>query len=165
MTHPTRRELVCLVHSKDQLDRILSDLIEDGFTKDDISLLTSHQALDDVDMNEEEIKTSVTEAMGEDLKLVGPIATAGLIMLATAPFDALIAGAIAAGLGVVAIKNILEGWLSEHALNEYADAVQAGSIVVWINAETREQEMLARAVLDKGSAENIHIFDPKEDAA
>ena len=47
--------------------------------------------------------------------------------------------------------------LAKRHADDYARALEAGSVILWVRAETRQRENAARDILSTNGGKNIHI--------
>jgi hypothetical protein len=70
-----------------------------------------------------------------------------------------IAGSIAAGVGAAAVKELVEEVTSAPDSGEFARALEAGSVILWVAVSDEGQENLAKEILASHQAANIHIYE------
>ena len=91
------------------------------------------------------------------MKSEGPLVASGGIFLAGGPIGELIGAVVGAAISGVAIKEVLSEVTATPHTDDFARAVDAGSIILWVRVETEEQKTKATEVLDSHGAENVHI--------
>jgi hypothetical protein len=84
------------------------------------------------------------------------LVTAGLIALAAGPVGAIIAGIIAAGVGGAALKELMDDLTARPHSAEFARALAAGAILLWVDADTDGREIKAKDVLVACGGANVH---------
>jgi hypothetical protein len=151
-----RREVVGIFTRRSDLDQAVKDLLTAGFARSDLSVLASHDSIDVAAPDSKSWRDRLVGLVGE-LKYEGPLVTAGLIALAAGEVGAVIAGLIAAGVGGVALKELMGEITARPHSEEFARSVAAGSIVLWVDAPGPDQEQRATAVLTRAGATNVHV--------
>ena len=94
--------------------------------------------------------------MGE-AKYLEPITAAGLILLASGTVGAALAGALAAGLGGMAAFELLGEVRATPHTREFATALEQGAVLLWVRAETPARQRLARDILARHAAADVHV--------
>ena len=151
-----RREVVGIFTSRTDFDTAVNALLAAGFNRSDLSVLASHTSLDAASAATQSWKDRLVGLMGE-LKYEGPLVTAGLIALAAGPVGAAIAGLIAAGVGGVALKELTEEITARPHSAEFARALAAGSILLWVDAENADPRSKAMEILTASGGSNVHL--------
>ncbi|EME71731.1 hypothetical protein H261_02326 [Paramagnetospirillum caucaseum] len=156
------REVVGTFADRAHFEAAVSALLAEGFGRDKLSVLTSHDSLDAAEGPEgakaRKWRDGLVAMMGE-LKYEGPLVAAGLIALAAGPVGAVIAGLVAAGVGGVAIKEVLDEVAAIPDSDGFVRALAAGSVILWVSTDTPEEETRVRALLADAGGANIHIFE------
>jgi hypothetical protein len=150
------REVVGLLGDRRQFETAVKSLEAAGFGHSDLSVLSSHDSIDAAGRQPRPWRDVLTGLVGE-LKYEGPLVAAGLIALATGPVGATIAGLIAAGVGGAAIKELLDEVTAVPHSDDFARALAAGSVILWVRADDPAKEQTAKAVLADCGATNIHV--------
>ncbi|CAA7616352.1 hypothetical protein [Magnetospirillum sp. UT-4] len=157
---PETREVVATFADREHFQQAVDQLLKAGFTRSDLSVLSSHDSLDAAGREGRSWKDSLVALVGE-VKYEGPLVAAGLIALAAGPVGAALAGLVAAGVGGVAIKELLDELAAIPDSESFARALAAGSVILWVLAEDQLKEDKARAVLEAAGGANIHVFERK----
>lgn len=157
------RELVGLFSEPEPLVKAIKDLLGAGFDHADLSVLSSHEAVEAADPQGQTWRDRLMPLLDEPRYEV-PLVTGALIAIASGPVGAAIAGLVAAGVGGIALKEMFEKVVSLPDTQEYAEAVEKGELVLWVSAPDAAAENRARPVLDRHGARNIHIVE-REPAA
>lgn len=158
----TIREVVGTFSDRAHFQAAVDRLINYGFDRADLSVLSSHESLDIARGGDGKNWKDVLIAMVGELKYEGPLVAAGLIALAAGPVGATIAALVAAGVGGVAAKELFDEVAALPDSEEFARALAAGSVILWVEAATPQQEERARRILTEAAAQNIHVFERKE---
>lgn len=156
----TIREVVGTFADRDHFQSAVDALLKIGFTRTDLSVLSSHDSIDAAGKDGRSWKDVLVALVGET-KYEGPLVAAGLIALAAGPVGAVIAGLVAAGVGGVAAKEVLDEVASVPDTADFAKALKSGSVILWVAAPDELKEERAKAILHGTSAQNIHVFERK----
>ena len=149
-----RREVVALFSSRDAVMSAIEALLAAGFQRPDLSLLASHDSIDAAAPDPGWRARLV--ALVDELRYEGPLVTAGLIAVAAGPVGALISGLIAAGIGGAALKDLMEKITARPHADEFARAVTAGSIILWVDVQDGAHEALAGKIMTQCGGVNVH---------
>ncbi len=154
-----RREVAGILATRAQFETTVQRLLDAGFDHADLSVLSSHDAIEAASGREGRPWRDVLMALVGDLKYEGPLVSAGLIALAAGPVGATVAGLVAAGVGGAAIKELLDEVTARPESEDFARALEAGSIILWVHAADDGREASATAVLTEAGAENVHTVE------
>jgi hypothetical protein len=160
-THPRTaalREVVGTFADRGHFEAAISALLETGFDRGRLSVLSSHDSLEVTGGKARKWRDGLIAVMGE-LKYEGPLVAAGLIALAAGPVGAVIAGLVAAGVGSVALKEVLDEVAAIPDSDDFVRALAAGSVILWVSVESPDEESKAKVLLDSTGGTNIHIFE------
>jgi hypothetical protein len=156
------REVVGTFADRAHFEAAVSALLADGFGRDKLSVLTSHDSLDAADdpagTKARKWRDGLVALVGE-LKFEGPLVAAGLIALAAGPVGAAIAALVAAGVGGAALKELLDEVAAIPDSGDFARALAAGSVILWVSTDDADEEARARHLLQSTGGANIHIFE------
>ena len=155
----TVREVVGLFAERAPFEAAITALIEAGFERSDLSLLSSHESLEAAGAPGKPWQDVLTALVGE-LKFEAPLVASGAIFLAGGPMAAAVAGLIGAATGVIAAKEVIEGVTSSPHTEDFARSLAAGSVILWVRAATPELEVVASTLLIQSGAGNVHIHKP-----
>jgi hypothetical protein len=157
---PTIREVVGAFADRAHFQAAIARLTADGFTRSDISVLSSHNSLDAA---QEEGKSwkDVMIAVAGDVKYEGPLVAAGLIALASGPVGAVLAGLLAAGIGGAAVKEVLDEVSAIPGSADFERALAAGAVILWVMVKDQLAEEKAKRALTETGASNVHVFNRK----
>ena len=157
-TIPQAPDLVGLFDTKDGFDAALRALRDAGFERTDLSVLSSHESIDVAGKDGRSWSDVLTALVGE-AKYEVPLVASGAIAL----FAAAAAIAVGAGVGAVALREFIEEVTSTPHTEDFARAVDAGSVILWVRIDPDHDgaEDKARAILEKNGATNIHMHMPK----
>jgi hypothetical protein len=155
---PIVREAVASFADRAHLHAAVTGLRAAGFVPDDLSVLATHDSLDVADEAGygKEVHRWLPAGLSEEMKYLGPLTVAGIIVLSGGPIAASIAALVGAGLGGAALKEILDRYSSGHS-DEFAAALEAGAVLLWARCEDAERELAATRILDQAGGRNVHV--------
>lgn len=157
---PATREVVGTFSDRAHFEAAIDRLLNAGFSRADLSVLSSHDSLD-VAAHQGKPWKDVLTALVSEVKYEGPLVAAGLIALAAGPVGATIAGLVAAGIGGAAFKELLDEVSAIPDSDDFARALAAGSVILWVMVKDQLEEERAKAVLLDAEAQNVHVFERK----
>lgn len=149
-------EVVGLLDSRESFEKTVEALREAGFARTDLSVLSSHESIEAAGKPAKPLKDVMTALVGE-IRFEGPMVASGAVFLAGGPIGELIGAVVGATVGGVAIKEVLDEVTATPHTEDFARAVDAGSIILWVRAVGEEQQAKAKEVLQNQGAENVHI--------
>jgi hypothetical protein len=135
-------------------------LLAAGFERTDLSVLDSHDSLSAAEGRGEAWRRTLAGLVGE-VKYVEPITAAGLILLASGAIGAAFAGIVAAGLGGMALYELLGEIRATPHTREFAKALENGAVLLWVRADTAERQRLATDILTRHGAAGVHVHQRK----
>lgn len=156
----TTREVVGTFADREHFQAAVDALFKAGFVRTDLSVLSSHESIDTAAQPGKSWKDVLVALVGET-KYEGPLVAAGLIALAAGPVGAVIAGLVAAGVGGVAVKELLDEVAALPDSAAFAKALKDGSVVLWVAAADAGAEDRAKTILHDAGAQNLHVFERK----
>jgi hypothetical protein len=133
----------------------VEELLAAGFERSDLSVLDTHESLSASEGGRTAWQETVAGLVGE-VNYIGPIATAGLIMVAAGPVGAAVSGAIAAGLVGIALKEALDEVRATPHTETFARALERGALLLWVRAPSAERQATARDILARHGAADVH---------
>ena len=161
----TTREVVGTFADREHFQAAVDALFKAGFVRTDLSVLSSHESIDTADQPGKSWPgkswKDVLVALVGETKYEGPLVAAGLIALAAGPVGAVIAGLVAAGVGGVAVKELLDEVAALPDSAAFAKALKDGSVVLWVAAADAGAEDRAKTILHDAGAQNLHVFERK----
>ncbi len=155
----TDREVVGLFSDRDNFESAVGALLDAGFHRPDLSVLSSHQSLDVAGQPGKPWKDVLTAMVGE-LKHEGPLVASGAIFLIGGPVAATVAGVIATATAGIALKEVVGEVTSTPHTEDFARSLEAGSVILWVHCEDAAQEDTAVRVLESNTATNVHLHQP-----
>lgn len=148
-------EIVGIFSSRDQFEQAVKSLTGMGFAHDDLSVLSSHQSIEAGSSKERSWRDVLVGLTGE-LSYEGPLVAAGLIALASGPIGVLVSGLVAAEVGGMALKDMFSTLVARPKSEEFAHALAAGHVILWVRVRDVLQEGRATEVLNKYGARDVH---------
>ncbi|MCP5366773.1 MAG: hypothetical protein H6907_10210 [Hyphomicrobiales bacterium] len=127
-----------------------------GFDRTDLSVLSSHESIDAAGREGMPWQDAVRALVGE-LKYEVPLVASGAIVLAGGPVAATIAGIFGAATAGVAAKEVLDEVTAAPHTEDFARALDAGSVILWVAVAGDAQEKAALGVLRENGGQNVHI--------
>lgn len=158
MENDRKREVVGTIPDRTRLDSAVAELLEAGFERADLSLLSSHQSAEALADDGSHWQSAITALAGE-YNVLGPLAVSGGIILAGGPAAVAVAGIVGAAVGAMALAEVLREMLSEADAGNVTRAVEAGSIILWVRASSPDQQSAARRILVKNGGTHVHVTD------
>jgi hypothetical protein len=156
------REIVALFTDRPTFDKAVTALLRAGFDRNDLSVLATHESLDAAGRPGRPYDEALTGLVGE-LNYAFPLATAGLIAIVGGPITAPLAALVAAGISGVAIKEYLDEVTAHPHTEQFAAALEAGGVVLWVNVgQDAARETLAVKTLEATGSRNVHPAERTE---
>lgn len=134
-----------------------------GFERSDLSVLDTKESLSASESARDAWAETLSGLIGE-VKYLGPLTAAGLIMIASGPVGAAVSGLVAAGITGLALRELLDDIKATPHTEEFARALEHGAVLLWVRAPTGERQSIAREVLGRHGAADVHLH-LREDAA
>ncbi len=152
-------EVVGVIASEAQFRAAVEALLAEGFVRADLSVLASHDSLDAAGKPAPGWRDASVALVG-DLRYEVPVVASGAILLAGGPVAATIAAVIGAAVGGIAAKDMLQEVTAKPHTEEFARAVDAGSLILWVNVSDEGELQRAERILGEHGAINVHIAHP-----
>ena len=148
-------EVVGRFASQESFKSAVDALLAKGFERADLSVLASHESLGAAGGSGEAWKDTLAGLVGE-IKYIGPITAAGLILLVSGPVGVAVAGAIAAGLSGMALFELLDEVKATPHAREFAKALEKGAVLLWVRADKADRQAEAGEILRRCGGANVH---------
>lgn len=149
-------EVVGRFAAREPFKAAVEALMAAGFERADLSVLDSHESLAASEGSREAWRETLDGLVGE-VKYLGPLTAAGLILLASGPVGIAVAGAIAAGLSGMAIYELLDEIKATPHAKEFAKALENGAVLLWVRADDAGRQKTASDILRGNGAVDVHI--------
>ncbi len=177
--HSDLREVVAVFASPESLEAAVNDLASNGWDRADMSLLAQehifsgdisslvrdmHRTADDPTAPRGAVVSDADMQQGRTLAtgLAGTIAAllaSGATILTGGGALAAVAGAAVAGGGASALVNAVGRRASGSREDFLQEQVARGGIVLWIALRDESRETLARGILQRRGATDIHVHE------
>ena len=154
-------EVVGRFADRGSFQRAVEALRGAGFKASDLSVLDSHESLAAAGESGEAWRQTLAGLVGE-IHYVGPLAAAGLIMLASGPVGAAVAGLVAAGITGAALKEALDEVKATPHTEAFAKALEHGAVLLWVGCSGPDQEARAQAILNEQGAADVHLHSRQD---
>lgn len=171
------REAVGVFKAADALEDAITDLMSSGFDRAEISLLAAEQTVEEKlghkyrKVTELQDETAVprtcyvsTESIGDAegaiigaFLYVGAVATAGAIVASGGALAAVIAGTVAGGGAAILIGSVLAKLVGDHHAHYFAEQLEHGGLLLWVQTRDAEHEKRAVEILRKHSGLDVHV--------
>ncbi|NVK17060.1 MAG: hypothetical protein HWE30_00035 [Methylocystaceae bacterium] len=148
-------EVVGILKTREDFEACVAALRENGFERTDLSVLSSHESIDAAGKPAKPIKDVLTALVGE-IRFEGPMVASGAVFLAGGPIGEVIGAVVGATVGGVAVKEVLNEVTATPHTEDFARAVDAGSIILWVRTENEESQAKAVKTLESFNADNVH---------
>ena len=119
-TFPVIREAVASFPDRSHFRNAVAALLVAGFEPSDLSVLASHEALSAADEKPGEL---IAAGLTDEIKYIGPLTIAGIILISGGPIAATLAALVGAGLGGAALKELFD----DYAAAPHRDGVRRGA--------------------------------------
>ena len=149
------REVVGIFADRPAFESAVHHLLDDGFQRTDLSVLDSHESLEAAGKPGKPWKDVLTALVGE-IKYEGPLVASGAILLAGGPAAAAIASVIGAATAGVAAKELLDEVTATPHTESFANALNAGGLILWVACTNHADEHKAEKILAKFGGHNVH---------
>jgi hypothetical protein len=156
---PVIREAVASFPDRAHFRRAISALLAAGFDQTDLSVLASHQPLAVADDERDKLTAA---GLTEELKYIGPLTVAGIVLLSGGPIAVTVAALVGAGLGGAALKEIFDDYTAPPHRDEFAAALHAGAVLLWARCADPDLETRALRILEESGGGHVHIHGRPE---
>jgi hypothetical protein len=157
---PVIREAVAAFADKPSLRRAAAALLAAGFKPTDLSLLASHDSLEvagDLPGYPGQPGQSLLAGLTDEVALLSPLTVAGIVLLSGGPVAVALGALVATGLGGVALKEVLDRFTANEHSEEFADALEAGAVLLWVRIDDPAREATALRLLQEAGGEDAHV--------
>jgi len=175
--HATRSEAVGVFDDAAALQDAIDDLTSSGFSQRDLSLLAGERVVQEklghlyrkVSELEDDLSVPRTayvspETRGDaeggivgGLIYVGAVAAAGAVVATGGTLAAIIAAAAAAGGTGGLVGAALARMIEDHHAHYLQEQLDKGGLLLWVRTWDEEREGLAREILSRHSAHDVHV--------
>jgi len=149
-------EVVGRFADRESFKSAVEDLRASGFDRSDLSVLDTRESLSASESAGDAWAQTLSGLIGE-VKYLGPLTAAGLIMIASGPVGAAVSGLVAAGITGLALRELLDDIQATPHTEAFARALEYGAVLLWVRATTVERQTVAREVLVRHGAADVHL--------
>lgn len=150
---PQIREAVASFPDRAHFRSAVSALLAAGFEPTDLSVLATHQPLGAADRSPGDLLAGITA----EARYIGPLTVAGFSLVSGGPIGAALAGVVAAGISGTAVFEFLEDYAAAPHRAEFAAALKAGAVLLWVRCADPELELRATRILEESGGRNVHV--------
>jgi len=159
-TLPVDREAVASLADKAQLRKAVARLLATGFKPADLSVLATHDSLEvagGVPGYPGTPGQSLLAGLTDEVNFLAPLTVAGIVLLSGGPVAVALAAVVGAGLGGAAIKEVLDYYTANRHSAEFAAALTAGAVLLWVRVDDPGLEAAAVRLLEEAGGRNVHL--------
>jgi hypothetical protein len=162
-----KKAVFCITQTKDQVERIVSDLKAAGFSNNDISVLLPDKSTEYEAGHEKHTKSPEGTALGGTIGIgtgailgwlagIGSLAIPGLgPFIAAGPIMGALSGA-AVGAATGGLAGALVGLgIPEYEAKRYEGRIQGGNALISVHTETSEARSTVEDIFERADAEDI----------
>jgi len=135
----------------------VADLLAAGFAPSDLSVLASHDSLASAGEPGGAEGSIVPASVRGEIKYIGPLTVAGIVLLSGGPIAAAVAALVAAGLGGAALKELFDDYTAPRHSEDFKAALAAGAALLWVRCDDPDREIAATRILEKAGGNHVHI--------
>jgi hypothetical protein len=154
---PVVREAVASFPDRMHFHRAVSNLLAAGFSTSDLSVLASHDSLTTAGEPAAGRQSLMPAGLADEIKYIGPLTVAGIVVLSGGPITAGIAALVGAGLGGAALKELFDDYTAPRHRDDFNAALQAGAALLWVRCEDPDRELTATRILEEAGGRHVHI--------
>jgi hypothetical protein len=154
---PIVREAVASFPDRDHFHRAVSNLLAAGFPPSDLSVLASHDSLTTAGEPGGAERSIVPASVSGEIKYIGPLTVAGIVLLSGGPIAAVVAALVAAGLGGAALKELFDDYTAPRHSEDFKAALAAGAALLWVRCDDPDRELTATRILEEAGGNHVHI--------
>jgi hypothetical protein len=159
---PVIREAVASFPDREHFRRAVANLLAAGFAPSDLSVLAAHAPLSAAEEKPGEL---IAAGLSDEIKYIGPLTIAGIILLSGGPIAATVAALVGAGLGGAALKELIDDYTAVPHRAQFAAALEAGAALLWVRCGDPELELRALRILEESGGRHVHIHGRPTQAA
>ena len=154
---PIVREAVASFPDRAHFHSAVADLLAAGFAPTDLSVLASHDSLASAGEPGGGEGSIVPASVSGEIKYIGPLTVAGIVLLSGGPIAAAVAALVAAGLGGAALKELFDDYTAPRHSEDFKAALAAGAALLWVRCDDPDREIAATRILEKAGGNHVHI--------
>ncbi len=154
---PVVREAVASFADRAHFHRAVANLLAVGFAPSDLSVLASHESLTVAGEPNNGTPRLLPAGLADEIKYIGPLTVAGIVVLSGGPIAAAIAALVGAGLGGAALKELFDDYTAPRHRNDFEAALRAGAALLWARCEDADRELTATRILEEAGGHHVHV--------
>ncbi|HVC56791.1 MAG TPA: hypothetical protein VND95_12595 [Stellaceae bacterium] len=151
---PAIREAIASFPDREHFRNAVAALSAAGFESADLSVLASHRSLSTAEETRGDL---IAAGLSDDIKYIGPLTVAGIILISGGPIAATLAALVGAGIGGAALKEFFDDYTATPHREEFAAALAAGAALLWVRCADGQRETRALQILEAAGGRNVHI--------
>ena len=151
---PVIREAVASFSDREHFRGAVTALLAAGFEQTDLSVLATHESLSAAD---EEPGGLIAAGLSDEIKYIGPLTIAGFVLISGGPIAVALAALVGAGLGGAALKELFDDYAAAPHREQFAAALAAGAVLLWVRCGDPEVELRALRILEEAGGHYVHI--------
>lgn len=154
------REAVAAFADQASLRAAVGAVLAAAFKPSDLSVLASHDSLGvagGMPGYPGKPTQNLLAGLTDEVRFVAPLTVAGFALLSGGPVALALAALVSAGLGGAAIKEVLDYYAANRHSAEFAAALKAGGVLLWVAVADPALEATAVRLLEEAGGKNAHI--------
>ena len=156
---PRVREAVASFPDRTHFHRAVSGLLAAGFSASDLSVLASHDSLAAAGEPDGAEPRLLPAGLADEIKYIGPLTVAGIVLLSGGPIAATVAALVGAGLGGAALKELFDDYTAPRHAQDFRAALHAGAALLWVRCEDAARETAATRILEEAGGRHVHLHE------
>lgn len=93
----------------------------------------------------------------DEVNFIAPLTLAGFVLVSGGPVAVALAALIGAGLGGAALKEVLDLYTANRHSAEFAAALAAGAVLLWVGADDPARATQAARILEEAGGRFVHV--------
>jgi len=154
---PVVREAVASFPDREHFHKAVSNLVAAGFSPSDLSVLASHDSLAAAGEPDVSKPALLPAGLSDEIKYLGPLTVAGIVVLSGGPIAAAVAALVGAGLGGAALKELFDDYTAPRHSENFQAALHAGSALLWVRCEDPDRDLTAARILEEAGGRHVHL--------
>ncbi len=157
---PSIREAVGSFATKAQFRAAVAQLLAAGFQPADLSVLATHESLElagDMPGYPGGPGGALMAGLTDEASFLMPLTIAGVAFLSGGTLAVALAALVGAGLGSAAIKEVLDRYTANRHSAEFAAALAAGAVLLWVQVADPALEATAARILTEAGGRHVHV--------
>jgi hypothetical protein len=154
---PVVREAVASFPDRAHFHGAVANLLAAGFAASDLSVLASHDSLAAAGEPAAAKPGLLPAGLSDEIKYLGPLTVAGIVVLSGGPIAAAVAALVGAGLGGAALKELFDDYTAPRHSADFQAALRAGAALLWVRCDDPDRELTATRILEEAGGRHVHI--------